>query len=134
MERKTFESHGLRVSRGKTAYMPCPEKVHQTIYIQENDVKPVKTFKYLGSLFDANLGAEKGVNNRVKIAWPKWRETTGVICDRNIPTKLKDKVYKTLSNRPWCMVQNVGQLERKWRGICTQLKCACCFWQEERRD
>ena len=74
--------------------MPCPEK-DQTIYIQEKEVKTVKTFKYLGSLFDANGGAEKDVNNRVKIAWSKWRETTGVMCDRNIPTKLKDKVYKT---------------------------------------
>ena len=25
----------------------------------------------------------------------KWSETTGEMCDRNIPTKLKDKVYKT---------------------------------------
>ena len=72
--RETFESHGLRVSRGKT--MPCPEK-DQTIYIQEKEVKTVKMFKYLGSLFDANGGAEKDVNNRVKIAWSKWRETTG---------------------------------------------------------
>ena len=54
----------------------------------------MKTFKYLGS-FDANGGAEKDGNNRIKIAWSKWRETTGVMCDRNIPTKLKDKVYKT---------------------------------------
>ena len=46
-------------------------------------------------MFDANGGAEKDVNNRVKIAWSKWRETTGVMCDRYIPTKLKDKVYKT---------------------------------------
>ena len=74
--------------------MPCPEK-YQTIYIQGKEVKIVKTFTYLGSLFDANGGAEKDVNNRVYIAWPKWKETTGVICDRNIPTKLKDKVYKT---------------------------------------
>ena len=48
---------------------------------------------YLGSLFDANGGAEKDVNNRVKIVWSKWRETTGVMCGRNIPAKLKDKVY-----------------------------------------
>ena len=92
--RETFESHGLRVSKGKTEYMPCPEK-DQTIYIHEQEVKTVKTFKYLGSMFNANGGAEKDVNNRVKIAWSKWRETTGVMCDRNIPTKLKDKVYKT---------------------------------------
>ena len=51
--RETFESHGLRVSRGKAEYMPCPEK-DQTIYIQEQEVKTVKTFKYLGSMFDAN--------------------------------------------------------------------------------
>ena len=54
-------------------------------------MKTVKTFKYLGSLFDANGGAEKDVNNRVKIAWSKWIETTGVMCDRNIQTTLKTK-------------------------------------------
>ena len=58
--RETFESHGLRVSRGKTEYMPCPER-DQTIYIQEKEVKTVKTFKYLGSMFDANGGTEKDV-------------------------------------------------------------------------
>ena len=36
--RETFESHGLRVSRGKTEYMPCPER-DQTISIQEKEVK-----------------------------------------------------------------------------------------------
>ena len=88
---ETIESHGLRVSRGKTEYMPCPEK-DQTIYIQEKEVKTVKTFKNLGSLFDANGGADRDVNNRVKIAWSKLRETTGVMCDRNLPANLKDKV------------------------------------------
>ena len=90
----TFESHGLRVSSGKTEYMPCPER-DRTISIQEKDVKTVKTFKYLGSMFDSSGGADKDANNRVKITWSKWRETTGVVCDMNIPTKLKDKVYKT---------------------------------------
>ncbi len=75
--------------------MPCPEK-YQTIYIQEQYVKTVKTFRYMGSMFDANGGAQTYVNNRVKIAWSKWKETTGVMFDRNIPTQLKDKVYKTV--------------------------------------
>ena len=81
--------------------MPCPER-DQTIYVQEKEVKTVKTFKYLGSMFDANGGAEKDVNNRVNIAWSKWRETTGVMCDRNIPTKLIDKVYKTAIKPAMC--------------------------------
>ena len=42
--RETFEFHGLRVSRGKTEYMPCPEK-DQTIYIQEKEMNKMKTFK-----------------------------------------------------------------------------------------
>ena len=100
-------------------------------------MKTVKTFKYLGSMFDANGGAEKDVNNRVKIAWSKWKETTRVMCDRNIPTKLKDKVYKT-AIKP-AMVYGaecwaVRNLERRSRVNCTPLKCACCGGQEERRD
>ena len=83
--RETFESHGLRVSRGKTEY----ENTKLSTFRKK--VKTVTTFKYRGSLFDANGGAEKDVNNRVKIAWSKWRETTGVMCDRNIPTQLRDK-------------------------------------------
>ena len=55
------------------------------------------TFPYLGSLCDADGGAAKDLNNRVglTVAWSRWSETTGVMCDRNIPTHLKDNVYKT---------------------------------------
>ena len=63
-----------------------------------------ETFKYLGPMFDANGGAEKGVNNRVKIACSKWRETTGVMCDRNIQTKLIEKLQDgyTTGHGVWC--------------------------------
>ena len=74
--------------------MSCPDKC-QTIYIQEQAVKTMKTFTNLGLLFDVNGGAENDVNNRVKIAWSKWRETTGLMCDKNIQTQLKYKVCKT---------------------------------------
>ena len=57
-----------RRRRGETKYMSCTNKKNKTSYIQEKDVKTVNTLKYLGSLFDANGGAEKDVNNRVNIA------------------------------------------------------------------
>ena len=56
----------------------------------------VRTFKYLGSIFDSNGGAERDINNRDKLAWMKWKQLTGVICDKKVPIKLKDKVYKTV--------------------------------------
>ena len=33
---------------------------------------------------------------RVRLAWNKWREVTGVICDKKVLVKLKHKIYKTV--------------------------------------
>ena len=61
----------------------------------------MKVFKYLGSMFAAEGGSETDVNNRVKVAWAKWREVSGVMCDKKMPIKLKDKIYKTIVNDIW---------------------------------
>ena len=53
-------------------------------------------FKYLASEIEAEEGVLGAVKQRVKAAWAKWREVTGVICDRKIPRKLKCKIYKTV--------------------------------------
>ena len=56
----------------------------------------VQSFKYLGSTIDRRGGASKDVDNRVAKAWSKWRELSGVICDKKIPTKLKLLTYQTV--------------------------------------
>ena len=33
---------------------------------------------------------------RVSTAWMKWKECTGVLCDRRMPEKLKGKIYRTV--------------------------------------
>ena len=68
---------------------------------RDDKLNTVTTFKYLGSIFDSKGGAEKDINNRVKLAWMKWKQLTGVLCDekvgtQNVPIKLKDKVNKTV--------------------------------------
>ena len=36
------------------------------------------------------------MNSRVAKAWLKWKEPSGVICDKKVPTKLKLPIYQTV--------------------------------------
>ena len=55
--------------------------------------KTVKVFEYLGSMFAAEEGSETDVNNRVKAAWTKLREVSGVMSDKRLYIKLQYKTY-----------------------------------------
>ena len=63
-------------------------KVADTIGVE---LKQVKRFKYLGIEI-----ATEAVKQRIKMAWTKWREIIGIVCDRKIPKKLKCKLYNTV--------------------------------------
>ena len=81
--------------------MPCNDydnnpRNYEEIQLGDDKLNTVTTFKYLGSIFDSNGGAERDINNRVRLAWMKWKQLTGVLCDKKVPIKLKDKVYKTV--------------------------------------
>ncbi len=57
-----FERHGLRVSRTKTAYMPCKDydnnsRNYGEIQPGDDKLNTVTTFKYLGSIFAEQRGA-----------------------------------------------------------------------------
>ena len=41
-------------------------------------------------------GASEVVESRVAKAWSKWRELSGVICDKKVPTELKILIYQTV--------------------------------------
>ena len=53
-------------------------------------------FKYLGTTIHQEGGCGKEVELRISKAWNRWRELTGVLCDRKMPTKLKTLVYRTV--------------------------------------
>ena len=93
--RNAIENKGLRVSRKKTEYLP-PYSCHDKVKLGGKEIKNVTTFKYIGSMFDAEGGTTTDCKNRVRLAWNKWREVTGVICDKKVPVKLKHKIYKTV--------------------------------------
>ena len=81
--------------------MPCRDydnnsRKYDEIQLGDDELNTVTTFKYLGSIFNSNEGADSDINNRVKLAWMKWKQLTGVLCDNKVPIKLKDNVYKTV--------------------------------------
>ena len=38
----------------------------------------------------------KDVDGRIKVAWSRWGDLSGVIYDQKVPVKLKSKLYKTV--------------------------------------
>ena len=44
---------------------------YEEIQLGDDKLNTVTTFKYLGSIFESNGGAERDINNRVKLAWMK---------------------------------------------------------------
>ena len=95
--RVVFERHGLKISRTKTEYLPSPTNdTETTVNIVDAELPTVTSFKYLGSIFTSEGGSQADVNNRIRIGWMKWKEVSGVMCDRKMPAKLKDKVFKPI--------------------------------------
>ena len=39
---------------------------------------------------------DEDVSHRIKVGWLKWRQASGVLCDKRVPQKLKGKFYRTV--------------------------------------
>ena len=53
------------------------------------------TFRYLRSVLQKNGDIDEDVRHRISAGWLKWHQAFGVLCDRKVPQKLKDKFYRT---------------------------------------
>ena len=111
VRRNAMESRGLRASWQKTEYLaPLASECRLTLDNQE--LPTVSKFKYLGSIFDAEGVVETDCKNRVRLAWNKWRELTGVVCDQKVPPKLNISYIRLPSNPP-CAMSECSTLKRK---------------------
>ena len=95
--RVVFDRHGLKIRRTKTEYLPSTTNdTETTIKIVDAGLPTVTSFKYLGSMFTSEGGSQADVNNGIIFGWMKWKEVSGVMCDRKMPVKLKANVFKTI--------------------------------------
>ena len=96
--RQMLESKGFRLSRTKTEYMRCDfGATHEEGDVSlEGQVVPKRdTFRYLGSMLQRDGDIDEDVSHRIKAGWMKWRQASGVLCDKKVPQKLKGKFYRT---------------------------------------
>ena len=54
------------------------------------------TFRYLGSMLQSNGDIDEDVCHKIKAGWMKWRQASGILCDKKVPRKIKCKFYRTV--------------------------------------
>ena len=87
----------MKVSRSKTEYL-CINGGNddETVKMEDTKVPRVKEFKYLGSTVQESGGCEREVKKRVQAGWNGWRKVSGVICDKRLPARVKEKVCSSV--------------------------------------
>ena len=59
----------------------------------EGQVVPKKdAFRYLGSMVQKDGDIDADVSHRIKAEWIKWRQASGILCDKEGTTKAKRQV------------------------------------------
>jgi hypothetical protein len=53
-----------------------------------------ETFRYLRSILQKDGEIDEDVRHRISAGWLKWRQASGVLCDKTVPQKLKGKFYR----------------------------------------
>jgi len=56
-------------------------------------ISKVERFRYLESIIQGNGEIDEDINQQVKIGWQKWKNASGVLCDKKITLRLKGRVY-----------------------------------------
>ncbi|KAL6579130.1 hypothetical protein OROMI_009346 [Orobanche minor] len=98
--RDTLEARGFRLSRSKTEYMECrfsdnSDREAERITFDGKVVHGSTFFRYLGSIIQKDGELDGDVAHRIKAGWLKWKSATGVLCDPDMPHRLKGKFYRT---------------------------------------
>ncbi|KAI0497081.1 hypothetical protein KFK09_023409 [Dendrobium nobile] len=98
LRRSTLESKGFRLSRSKTEYMECNFSSNRPsegiVTLRDQVINKSTRFRYLGSVVQSDGEIDEDIISRIHVGWLKWRNASGLLCDRNVPLKLKKKFYK----------------------------------------
>ncbi|XP_019240777.1 PREDICTED: uncharacterized protein LOC109220764 [Nicotiana attenuata] len=82
-------------------YLECKfseERHEEEVEVKINtQVIPTRdSFKYLGSIIQGNGEIDEDITHRIGAGWMRWRLASGVLCDKNVPPRLKGKFYRVV--------------------------------------
>ena len=87
--RETLESKCFRLDRIKTEYMRCDfgtiTQEEEDISLEGQVVTKKDTFWYLGSMLQRDGDIDADVGHIIKAGWIKWRQASGILCDKRVP-------------------------------------------------
>ena len=89
----------MRISRPKTQLIDFKfgQDNGQGRELLGKELQRVHHFKYIGSSVEETGGMTTEISQRVSAVWINGKRCSGVLCDRRIPVKLKENVYKTVA-------------------------------------
>ncbi|XP_059285200.1 uncharacterized protein LOC132038565 [Lycium ferocissimum] len=99
--RQTLESKDFRLSRTMTKYVECKfSAVTSDADVEGRLDSQValkrESLKYLGAIIQGDREIDEDVTHRIGVGWLRWRLATGVLCDKKVPSRLKNKFYKVV--------------------------------------
>ncbi|XP_070034643.1 uncharacterized protein [Nicotiana tomentosiformis] len=97
--RHTLESKGFKLRRTKREYCECKfsDGTHETDVDVKLDAQVIlkrASFKYLRSIIQGNVEIDEDVAHHIGAGWMKWRLASSILCDKNVPPRLKGKFYR----------------------------------------
>jgi len=97
--RDTLEAKGFRLSKSKTEYLHCRFSADEgdiagEVAIEGAIIPRVERFRYLGSIIQESGEIDEDIHHWIRVGWQKWKNASGVLCDRRIPLRLKGRVYR----------------------------------------
>jgi hypothetical protein len=81
------------LNRSKTKYIKCnfsaTTQEEEDVRLDGHVVPKKDTFCYFGLMLQKDEDIDKNVSYRIKTAWLKWCQASGVLCDARVSLKLK---------------------------------------------
>src|SRR4051812_22236607 len=68
---------------------------HGDVSLEGQLVPKRDTFRYLRPMLQSNCDIDEDDCHKIKAGWLKWRQASGILCDKKVPRKVKGKFFRT---------------------------------------